>query len=482
MIAPDLGTRMDLSIIGLLICALLIAIAWRANVGTLEVAFIASFAFGTTAIATLGFIGGSSPLIYTLFAVLVICATALRRSTFGHLQAFAKETPLLWALGLLLVYAIIGSFILPRLFAGQTTAFVPSRDTKEVFEVPLSPVSHNVTQTAYLVLGILVCIALSATLRNKDRLKAVSSGFFLLCLIQVAFGFVDLAAKQSGLGDPFYFFRSASYALLTDVREQGFFRITGGFSEASAYGAYCVSCFAFSATYWRSTGSSYALVLSIGLGFLLLLSTSSTAYIGAIALSAFFLLTLLRSLYQGKLLRRDAVLLGVAVGAITVIFIISIVRTNAFGDLRNMLDAMVLNKAASASAQERAYWTIRSLQSFVDTSGLGIGVGSSRSSSWLVSVLSQLGVIGTVLMLVIVLELVRSAPTICIRSDDRELRAIHDSVRAFGLIWLIVATVAGGGADPGALLFAVIATVVACRYHLADSSSAQHNLGYLRSH
>ena len=58
-------------------------------------------------------------------------------------------------------------------------------------------------------------------------------------------------------------------------------------------------------------------------------------------------------------------------------------------------------------ARSAAYWNYQSLQSVYDTLGLGIGLGSSRASSWIIAVISQLGIIGSILMGLLVLELVR---------------------------------------------------------------------------
>src|SRR5205085_8878785 len=115
--------------------------------------------------------------------------------------------------------------------------------------------------------------------RDKSALHAVRRGFLTLAALLVTLGAVDLGAKLTGLGDLLSPIRSANYAMLTDNEVGGFWRITGGFSEASAFAGMGVSCLAFVFTYWRATGSRLALTLTLALIALLVLSTSSTAYV-----------------------------------------------------------------------------------------------------------------------------------------------------------------------------------------------------------
>src|SRR5215207_271865 len=150
---------MQVSVVGLVICAGLLIVSYSQR-GNLTVALIASFAFGATSIVTLDALGGSSPLIYTVFAILLVFSALARKSflyDFGRVLSRAKIS---WILIALTLYAIGSAMILPRLFAGHTTAFVPARDTGEVLELPLAPVSGNLTQTAYFTLGVVIFLIL----------------------------------------------------------------------------------------------------------------------------------------------------------------------------------------------------------------------------------------------------------------------------------------------------------------------------------
>jgi hypothetical protein len=458
----------EVSLAGIVVCAGLFILGYFAR-GLIIVSLISSFAFGSTAIGTIDSLGGASPLVFTVFAIALIGGAAIRRQTLSQLWTVLGQSRVPWVLGFLTIYTIVGAYLLPRLFAGRTNAFVPSRDGGEVFELPLEPVSGNVTQTAYLTLGVLTFLALSALLTREDNLRAVRRGFFVFCSLHAVLGFVDLAGKVLGAGDILMIIRSANYALATNVEEAGFYRIAGGYSEASAFGGITLACLAFTSTYWRHTRSRLALTLSIALLILLLLSTSTTAYVGSIFIAAPFAWSVARKALGGHLSREDIVLAAGFVTTATIILGVYLYDNEVFRPIIDLVDATILNKSSSFSVEERGLWNLQSLQSFLDTGGLGIGLGSSRASSWPIAVISQLGFVGSVCVAVIVLEILKSPGPMKAIVEASNV-ALHDGVRAFALLLLVAATLSGGGADPGSLFFIALATIMACRAHLRAPS------------
>src|SRR5690606_7043001 len=61
-----------------------------------------------------------------------------------------------------------------------------------------------------------------------------------------------------------------------------------------------------------------------------------------------------------------------------------------------VLDVMVLSKLESDSGMERSLWNAQAWSNFLDTYGLGVGIGSARASSYLLVLLSNTGLIGTI--------------------------------------------------------------------------------------
>jgi hypothetical protein len=428
----------------------------------LIIGLLGSLAFGSTAIVTIGSLGGASPLIYTCFGALLLVSVAARKQIWRDLGMVFARFPAAWLVCALGIYAAASAIVFPRLFAGQTSAFVPSRMRSAVLEVPLEPVSANISQTGYLLLSVLIFIAFCIVLTRSDSLAIVRRGFFTWCVLNAAMGAMDVAGKFVGLGDILEPIRTASYAMLTDVEQAGFSRIAGAYSEASAFGAATLACLAFTLTYWRKTQSSFAFLLSAVLLVLLVLSTSSTAYAGALILSIPIGASVTRSLLAGQLSRTDILLIALTVLGIVVLLFIYLFDPRAFDPFVDLIQTTLIDKPRSASGQERAYWNYKSLQSLLDTDGLGVGMGSSRPSSWVIAVLSQLGIVGTVMFAVLLLIMANGLGGAATKAKPDE-RALASSVRACALAGIVSASLAGGSADPGVVFFVSLAVIANCR-------------------
>jgi hypothetical protein len=454
---------MTLSIPGLLVWLGLLLLGRMAG-GALIAGFFASLPFGSTAFATLSSLGGSSPLIYVLFALGLLITVAARRTLLSDLGSVFSHYRSMWLVTALAVYAAASSYIFPRLFAGKTTAFIPIDGV--ISEVPLGPAGGNITQTAYFLLGILLFIALSIILLRAENLKKVTTGFFAFVTVHALLGLIDLGSKLAGLGDLLLPIRTASYALLTEVEQSGFWRIVGGCSEASTYSGFALGALAFSFTYWRETNSRRAALLTFVMLLLVLLSTSSTAYVGLAGLAPFAALMIARSAFEDRLKKTDVILVVCTLLILAAILATYLYDPRIFLPFTNLIDDMVFDKASSDSGQERAYWNMRSLQNVSDTYGLGIGMGSSRSSSLLVSIVSQLGLIGAALVGVLFLIMLRGMGGLRPQPEDRHAFALCAGARACGFALVLAAAVAGSSADPGVLFFACLAAVQACRHHV----------------
>jgi hypothetical protein len=275
-------------------------------------------------------------------------------------------------------------------------------------------------------------------------------------------GLIDLLAKLSGTGDVLGPIRTAGYAMLTESSEAGFSRIAGAYSEASAFGGASLACLAFCYAYWRRTGSRFARGLSLILLVLLILSTSSTAYVGLVILTMPVAFSLIRSFVLGRLDNDELAIVVLVSAGILVGLAVSVLDEHFFDPFVHLIDTAVVNKSNSASGQERTYWNIKSLQSFVDTSGLGVGFGSSRASSWPIAVVSQLGFVGALMMATLLAVVVRGLGRL---GDlvDPETAAVVASVRACAMASILAGSLVSGTADPGMLFFIALAVVSATR-------------------
>jgi hypothetical protein len=448
---------MQPSVGGVLICgAILVFACWPAR--SLFVGLAASMAFGATAVATLTSLGGSSPLIYTLFAGLLLATLPLRRGIRGDIGILFRCSHTTWLVCTLAIYAVIGAVLFPRLFAGQTSVFVASHTRGGVYEMPLGPVSGNISQTGYFVLGGMIFLALSASLLRDNALEQVRRGLFLWCALHTGFGLLDLLGKLAGAGDILAFLRTASYEMLTEATQAGFSRIAGAQSEASAFASMSLAALAFAFTYWRRTASRFALALTLTLLVLLLLSTSSTAYVGLMVLSIPVAFSICRSLSMRRLHGQEIFLLALGFASLFVALGLAVHNDRFFDPLMRLINEAIFEKAGSASGQERGYWNYISLKSFADTLGLGVGIGSSRASSWPVAVLSQLGVVGCVMLTLLVLDIARRPKHLDTALDVRDAATV-DGIRACALAGIVSGSLVSGTADPGMIFFISLAVV-----------------------
>src|SRR5690606_14613311 len=197
----------------------------------------------------------------------------------------------------------------------------------------------------------------------------VRRGFVLWCILHVAMGAIDLVGKNIGAGDLLLPIKTASYAMITGAVEAGFSRITGAFSEASSFGGVSVACLAFAYTYWRRTGSRRAQGLAAFLLFLTILSTSSTAYVALAILCVPVGLSIAASVFRGRIQGDEILIAALMVVAAVAIMGIGLFNADMLEPFVRLVESTVIDKAGSPSGQERAYWNLKSLQAFFDTSG-----------------------------------------------------------------------------------------------------------------
>ncbi len=166
---------------------------------------------------------------------------------------------------------------------------------------------------------------------------------------------------------------------------------------------------------------------------------------------------------RGRLSGQDLLILAFVWLTLIVVLSVYLLDERIFDPIVHLFETMVLNKATSESAEVRFYWNAQSMQAFLDTFGMGVGLGSSRAASWLVAVLSQLGIVGTLLIGALVGMLFRDMVSAKPRHLDRKTLGLVSGARASALASLAGSSLASGFADPGLLFFIALAVVGACR-------------------
>lgn len=420
-------------------------------------AFFICGAFGSFAAIPPAFSGGVTLGAQSICAIFLLGWMARQRGMIEEFAAALMDPRKIGLYAAFTVFAALSAWPLARLFAGQVEV-VPLRAEGAGLHL-LRPSTQNITQTLYIALSCLTCAGLYCLWRRgfrRDILAALTSGGVAL----IVTGFADILTQGTAILAPL---RTASYVLHVDVDVLGAKRVVGLMPEASSFGGQCVTMagalFFLRPLIRSSRALVAATVVVAGLAAFACLSASSTAYVmlalfvGASLVNGAIAVAANGARMRVSMLTTNALLLYLCavLGAGLLIF-----APAALSPIVELTRELVLNKTQSDSFSERSMWNQVALDALVQTHGLGVGIGSARTSSWAVSVLSGAGFFGAFLMGAFVLQTIfRALPP-----DSAEASAMRGAKFAL-LIGLAALAISGTTADIGLTNAALVAVIVA---------------------
>jgi hypothetical protein len=259
------------------------------------------------------------------------------------------------------------------------------------------------------------------------------------------------------------FLHTATYTNLTDVEFSGLPRVTGTYPEASFFAVFSAGHIALCFTLWRAKPREWQWgLLFFLLVSLVVLSTSSAGFAFLGIAGGWFGFILLRETAAGEFPRPTLIILGGAAVGFAAMMALLLLNEAILRAVADFFDTLLFSKLGSESGVERSSWNAQALENFLDTAGLGIGLGSARSSSWALSLLAQTGVFGTVLFTSFLLFLVRPWSG---RRDQVarpvENRAILVGFRAYVIAAPVAASISWALVDLG-LTFHIAAAIAVC--------------------
>jgi hypothetical protein len=344
------------------------------------------------------FIGGANIQPAHLFLGFAAASAFWRsREREASLRALSFPRPGFWLL-CLVAFGVLSAFLMPRLMEGYmpivplgVTEHAPTGTT-----VPLGPVSSNLTQSIYLT-GDLVCfVAIAAIASSPAGFVAVANGIIACALVNILFALLDIGTYYSGTGWLLGFMRNAQYVLHVESEVGGLKRIAGGFSEASAFCQYTLGLLGFTGTLWvcarRPTLTG---VIAWTLLVLLVLSTSSSGLAGTppVLLLLYWTAARRHGFHPSQPVASAALLCTPLV--VVALLIAAQFDPDLTKPIRDYIDELIFNKATTDSGIERSFWNTNAIQNFYDSFGFGVGLGTVRTSSFPLALLSNVGVIGT---------------------------------------------------------------------------------------
>jgi hypothetical protein len=422
-------------------------------------AFILSTVFGSAAAFILTGIGASIQPAHVLLGFLVLVVFSKKENTAACLKLVKFPRAGFW-LTCAWGYGIIGAFFFPRLFAGHFDVNAIGSAASFV-QVPIGPTSGNLTQSVYFTADLVCFLTCSVFVKTESGARTITRALLAYCAANIAFAALDFITYVTGAGDALDFMRNATYVIYTDAAEGSFRRVIGSFTEASAFASATFGAFAFSTRLWLSgVYSRTSAAISLISLFLLVLSVSSTAYAALPVYIALLYTAQIVALFRR---RQNPTAVGhflifapliIAAGAFVILL-----WPSAFKLASETIIATLFEKSSSASGIDRGRWNLEAIQTFFDTFGLGAGVGSVRASSFILAVLANLGVAGTIFYGLFVYSTLIGSNTR--KPPDAAVSAARSAVAAL----LITGSVSAALIDLG-LPFFVLCALATSKPHL----------------
>jgi hypothetical protein len=416
--------------------------------------FVPSVLLGAAAALILGGAGNIQPA-HMLLGFVALTVMLDRRLLSQAIHSLSYPEAGFWLL-LTVSYGVVSAMFIPRILAGVTyvNAIGITEYGPALISVPLGPTSGNITQSIYLM-GDLVCfMALSAFAKTPSGFRTLTYAVIAFCIGNLIFGFLDVVTFWTGTAFLLEPIRNSTYTLHIGTVVYGLKRIAGSFTEASVFAGISVACFAFTTSLafagFRSRLTGALAICSL---LAILLSTATTGYAGLIVYAgALYVASMVRVL-SGPVER--AVLIFVLVAPLVAILLTILLGLNAtaWSAWAEFLDTFLFGKATTESGVERAAWNQQAMTNFFDTYGLGAGVGSVRSSSFLIAVLSNIGIFGALTYGMFLFKVLKGQP-----SRTRSVGAVRNAARAGCIATLITQSLSGTLVDLG-LFFFILASL-----------------------
>jgi hypothetical protein len=369
-------------------------------------------------------------------------------------------------LATLAAYGVTGAYLLPRLFSGMTgvNAIGITESGPAVVLVPLGPTSGNVTQSIYLFADVICFLAILSYASSANGFWRVTHALLVFSTLNILFAAIDFLTGVTDTGYLLDIIRNANYQLHVEEVTGGLRRIVGSFTETSAFSYATIGSLAFTGQLWllgyraNLTGS-----LSLVSLVLLALSTSTTAYVATpiVGLILYFIAAV--RIFSRRASATSFVYIAIAPLAVLFFIITVLLIPQASLAFYDFFEVALLAKSSSQSGLERAEWNRNAFQNFIDTYGLGGGLGSIRASSFILAVASNMGVIGLLCFLMFFLNILKTDVY-----SSRHLSADIRSAAKMACVAIIVAGCISGALVDLGLTFYVFAALACTNYNGND--------------
>jgi hypothetical protein len=343
---------------------------------------------------------GISPYYFTLMLIAAHCVFV--RVTAAYFLGGSMDVRRIMGCAIVLLMLGLGSaVVMPRVFAGMP---VLSPRLSADAQAPLEFSTSNIGQAVYLLLNVLMLWYTAQTCRTPTAARGMLKAFSIAGIVVVGLAGYQLVSSLTGLPFPDdLLYSNDGYVMQHGTAILDMPRICSTFTEPSSLAVFLISFIAFLIGAMETGfGGWQIIVVLLASIAALVLSTSSTAYIGLAAITAWGIWRyIFLPVLKGRGSFKAALVMTLLIGGTVSAFVVN-------DQLREVIQKTVFEKDESASYEERSQADSYSMQVARQTWGLGAGLGSNRASSFLPSVLSTLGIGGAAILALLIALLVRS--------------------------------------------------------------------------
>jgi hypothetical protein len=315
-----------------------------------------------------------------------------------------------------LAWSLASALIMPHLFAGLPVYAPRERVDVDILQGDLAPLRwslSNLGQGIYLTLNVAAVLFAFHIVQTSPQVEKLAKALRWAVFIAVAAGLWQYVAQLTDWTYPYSVFNNnpnnPSDSQYFDQQIGGFIRIGSTFAEPMNSGSFlaaAASGLLASYLYWKRGARPLLALLAVV--FVLLETTSTTGYI-ALTLMVCLLLAYFNPLAKRKVRSQPSFLKGWIVIALTGSCITGLALL-VIPSLSQAVGAMTVEKSGGISFASRVVADIDAIALFRDTYGLGVGLGSSRHSSMIMTLLSTVGLVGLTLFATVIYRMIKMFP------------------------------------------------------------------------
>jgi hypothetical protein len=250
-------------------------------------------------------------------------------------------------------------------------------------------------------------------------------------------------------------------------------RVAGIFPEPSAYASYAFAFFVLNTELWmRAERPKMTGITSVALLIMLMLTTSTTAYV---SVAGYALILLLRMWFTPlKLpLAKNMGLAIVASVAGTALLALEVFLPAMNKLMLEILQEMTVSKMHSMSGIQRSFWARKAWEAFWGSSWIGVGPGSLRSSGIISAIAGSMGVVGIITFVGALWSILKPMKTQTHRVEVSPEQRLRASFAWAAILSLIPAAVAQSTVDPG-IVFGIFAGLASSDFLAKPSAASPH--------